>query len=109
MKRWIIPAVLFVVAVLVASPASAAGIMVTKDGLSDRTLTVSPGEVVSWIDVTGRAVGIVFPDVKGTPISKQFVGREVHVFFERPGKYRYALTVGADKGTREITGEINVR
>ncbi|MFQ5882836.1 MAG: hypothetical protein ACE5I9_10270 [Candidatus Methylomirabilales bacterium] len=109
MKRWIIPAVLFVVAVLVASPASAAGIMVTKDGLSDRTLTVSAGEVISWIDVTGRAVGIVFPDVQGTPISKEFVGREVHVFFERPGKYRYALTVSANMGTREITGEINVR
>lgn len=109
MKQWIIAAALFVAAVLTAYPASAAGIMVTKDGLSDRTLTVSAGEVISWIDVTGRAVGIVFPDVKGAPISKEFVGREVHVFFERPGKYRYALTVGADKGTREITGEINVR
>lgn len=109
MKRRIIPAVLFLLAVLVASPASAAGIMVTKDGLSDRTLTVSAGEMISWIDVTGRAVGIVFPDVQGAPISKEFVGRGVHVFFDRAGSYRYTLTLATQGGMREVEGEIKVR
>ncbi len=109
MKQGIIPAFLFLLAIVMARPATAAGIMVTQDGLSDPALTVSAGEVISWIDVTGRAVRILFPDVKGAPVSKEFVAREVHVFFDHPGKYRYALTVGAEKGTREIAGEINVR
>ncbi|MFQ5846906.1 MAG: hypothetical protein ACE5IQ_04435 [Candidatus Methylomirabilales bacterium] len=109
MKRWIIPAIVFVVAVLMAAPAKAAGIMLTKDGLSDRALTVSAGEIVSWIDVTGKAVRIVFPDVQGAGVSKDFAQREVHVFFDRPGKYRYALTLATQGGTREVTGEITVR
>ena len=109
MKRGIIPAVLFLLAVLVASPASAAGIMVTNAGLSNRTVTVSAGEVISWIDVTGRAVRIVFPDVEGAPVLKKFTGRGVHVFFDRPGKYQYTLTLATQGQMKEVTGEINVR
>ncbi len=109
MKRGMILIVLFSLGLLMARPASAAGIMVTKDGISDRALTVSAGEVISWIDVTGKATRIVFPDVQGAPVLKEFVGREVHVYFDRPGKYRYALTLGTKQGTREVAGEITVR
>jgi plastocyanin len=109
MKRGIVSAVLFTLAVLAASPTSAAGIIVTEDGISDGALTVSTGEVISWIDVTGKATRIVFPDVQGAPVLKEFVGREVHVYFDRPGKYRYALTLGTKQGTREVAGEITVR
>ena len=109
MKRGMIVIVLFFLALLMSRPASAAGIMVTKDGISDRALTVSAGEVISWIDVTGKATRIVFPDVQGAPVLKEFVGREVHVYFDRPGKYRYALTLGTKQGTREVAGEITVR
>lgn len=109
MKPGIIPAVLFLLAFLVASPASAAGIMVTNAGLSDKAVTVSVGEVISWIDVTGKATRIVFPDVEGAPVLKKFTRREVHVFFDRPGKYQYTLTLATQGRIREVTGEINVR
>lgn len=109
MKRGMILIVLFLLTLLMARPASAAGIMVTNAGISDRALTVSTGEVISWIDVTGKATRIVFPDVQGAPVLKEFVGREVHVYFDRPGKYRYALTLGTNQGTQEVAGEINVR
>jgi len=109
MKRGMIIIVLFFLALLMSRPASAAGIMVTKDGISDRALTVSAGEVISWIDVTGKATRIVFPDVQGAPVLKEFVGREVHVYFDRPGRYRYTLTLATQSGMRQVEGEINVR
>ncbi len=101
--------VLFLLALLMARPASAAGILVTQNGLSDRTLTVSVGEVISWIDLTGKAVRIAFPDIRGAPVLKNFAGREAHVFFDRTGTYRYTLTLATPGGTREVEGEINVR
>jgi plastocyanin len=109
MKRGMIVIVLFSLALLMSRPASAAGIMVTQDGLSDRTLTVSAGEVISWIDLTGRALRIAFPEVQGAPVLKKFAGREVHVFFDRPGRYRYTLTLATQSGMREVEGEIKVR
>lgn len=109
MKRGMIVIVLFSLALLMSRPASAAGIMVTQDGLSDRTLTVSAGEVISWIDLTGRALRIAFPEVQGAPVLKKFAGREVHVFFDRPGRYRYTLTLATQSGMQEVKGEIKVR
>jgi len=109
MKPRIVGVFILVLGVLVGGLASAPGIMVTQDGLSDAALSVPVGEPVSWIDVTGKAVRIVFPDVQGTPVLKEFVGREVHVVFDRAGRYRYTVTVATPGGTGEFGGEIAVR
>jgi len=109
MKRRIVGVLILVLGVLIGGPASAAGIMVTQAGLSDPALSVPVGEPVSWIDVTGDADRIAFPDVQGAPVLKEFVSREVHVVFERAGRYRYTVTVATPGGTRELGGEITVR
>lgn len=111
MKRWMFTAVLFAMLVVIAAPApaSAAGIIVSQDGLSDKTLSVPVGEPVSWIDLTGKAVRIAFPDVQGAPVIKDFAGRGVHVVFDRPGKYPYSLTVTTPGRMGELAGEITVR
>ncbi len=109
MKPRIVGVLILVLAVLIGGPASAAGIMVTQAGLSDPALSVPVGEPVSWIDATGNAVRIAFPDVQGAPVLKEFIGREVHVVLDRPGRYRYTVTVATPGGTRELGGEITIR
>lgn len=109
MRAQIVGVLILIVAVLIGGPASAAGIMVTQAGLSDPVLSVPVGEPVSWIDATGSAVRIVSPDVQGAPVLKEFIGREVHVVFDRPGRYRYTVMVATPGGTGELGGEIAVR
>ena len=77
--------------------ALATHVVVHRGGLHETVTTVSPGDHVTWINVTGDpAIRVVFDDrTLGAPERTKLFTTETTIEFPRPGTYPYHVHVGA--------------
>ena len=96
----------------VATPSFAATVKVTDSDLQPETVTVKPGEEVTWVDATmdrTAHVALDFGPQAGIKIAVTKEG-DLRARFEKPGIYEYAAHVGAGGvHPHEIRGKIIVK